>query len=49
MLTIPAKLDEIQEDFGLKEKESFVISVRNPQTPAPPNAAIPDPAEYSKE
>jgi len=49
MLTIPTKPDELQEDFGLKEKESFVISVRNPQTPSPPNAAIPDPAEYSKE
>jgi len=48
-LTIPEKPSELQEDFGLKEKGSFIISVRNPQMPAPPNAAIPEPAEYSKE
>lgn len=49
MLTIPEKPNELQEDFGLKEQGSFVISVRNPQTPSPPNAALPDPAEYPKE
>ncbi|KAF8537104.1 hypothetical protein BDD12DRAFT_746177 [Trichophaea hybrida] len=49
MLTIPEEPNELQGDFGLKDKGSFVISVRNPQTPAPPNVGIPDPAEYPKE
>ncbi|KAF8250077.1 hypothetical protein K440DRAFT_597477 [Wilcoxina mikolae CBS 423.85] len=49
ILTIPKEPNELQEDFGLKDKGSFIISVRNPQTPAPPNAGIPDPAKYPKE
>ena len=49
MLTIPEKPSELQQDFGLQEKGSFVISVRNPKTPAPPNAGIPEPAKYSQE
>lgn len=49
MLTVPEELGEIQDGFGLKHKGSFVVSVRNPENPAPANAAVPDPAEYSKE
>ncbi|KAI5837350.1 hypothetical protein DFP73DRAFT_487405 [Morchella snyderi] len=49
ILTLPSTPDELQKDFGLKSRGSFVVNVRNPQTPAPPQAGIPDPAEYSKE
>lgn len=49
MLTVPEKPNELQHDFGLQEKGSFVILVRNPATPRPQNAAVSDPAEYPKE
>lgn len=49
ILTHPSTPGELQKDFGLKSRGSFVVNVRNPQTPAPPQAGIPDPAEYSKE
>lgn len=49
MLTIPETPDELQKEFGLKTRGSFVVNVRNPSTPAPPQAGIPDPAEFPKE
>lgn len=49
MLTIPETPDELQKEFGLKARGSFVVNVRNPSTPAPPQAGIPDPAEFPKE
>lgn len=49
ILTLPSTPDELQKDFGLKSRGSFVVNVRNPQTPAAPQAGISDPAEYSKE
>ncbi len=49
ILTIPETPKELQEDLGLKQKGSFIVSARNPSTPAPPNAGIPAPAEYPKE
>lgn len=41
MLTLPSSPSELQDDFGLREKGAFVVSVRNPATPAPPYAGIP--------
>lgn len=48
ILTIPGTPDELQEEFGLKARGSFVVNVRNPSTPAL-QAGIPDPAEFPKE
>lgn len=49
ILTIPEQLSEVQNDIGLKERGSFVISTKNPQTPSPPNANIGRSPEYSQE
>ncbi|KAI5806170.1 hypothetical protein EDC01DRAFT_725088 [Geopyxis carbonaria] len=51
ILTVPENPEdhELQTEFGLRSKGSFVISVRNPKTSAPANAGLDDPAEYSKE
>lgn len=40
ILTIPHELSEVQRDMGLKERGSFIMSTKNPQTPSPPNASI---------
>lgn len=40
ILTIPDQLGEVQKDIGLKERGSFIISTKNPQTPSPANANI---------
>lgn len=49
LLTLPEKLGEVQEEIGLKEKGSFVISTKNPKYPGPANARLPNPPEYPKE
>lgn len=49
ILTIPDTPDELQKDFGLKVRGSFVTNVKNPSTPAPPQAGIPYPAAFPKE
>lgn len=48
-LTIPEHANEIQSEFGIKDRGSFIVSVKNPSAPAPQKAAIADPAEFSKE
>lgn len=48
-LTIPDKLTHMHEEFGLTEKASFVVSVRNPKTPSPPQARLPESAHYPTE
>ena len=49
ILTIPAELSEVQEDVGLKERGSFITSVKNPQYSGPAGANLPQGPEYSKE
>jgi hypothetical protein len=53
MLTVPSTLGEVQQDIGLKEKGSFVISLKNPEAPGPANASLPQkpdwPAEFIEE
>jgi len=39
-------IGELQKDFGLKEKGSFIVSVKNPAIPGPANARLPNPAKY---
>ncbi|KAF7547465.1 hypothetical protein G7046_g8994 [Stylonectria norvegica] len=49
MLTLPQKLEEVQKELGLKEKGSFILSTKNPQTSGPANAQLPEGADYPKE
>ena len=49
ILTIPAELSEVQQDVGLKERGSFVTSVKNPQHPGPANTNLPKGPEYPPE
>jgi hypothetical protein len=45
-VTIPKPLGEVQKDMGINEKGSYVVSVKNPTTPAPGNVSLPKGAEY---
>lgn len=47
--TIPSELGEVQEDLGIKEQGSFVISVKNPERSGPASAALPQKPGFSKE
>ncbi|KAI9727826.1 MAG: hypothetical protein M1834_007973 [Cirrosporium novae-zelandiae] len=50
ILTVPSNgLGEVQKDMGLRERGSFVTSVKNPQYPGPTNAALPQGPDYPKE
>lgn len=49
MLTMPTQPSELQRDLGVRSHGSFVVSVRNPTAPAPPNAGLSDPAEFPQE
>lgn len=49
ILTRPSKLDEVQEELGLRERGSFVTSAKNPESGGPPNTNLPTPAKYPKE
>lgn len=49
LLTIPEEMGEVQEEMGLKERGSFIISTRNPEYPPPGNAGLPDAPEFSEE
>jgi hypothetical protein len=49
MLTVPSELGEVQHDIGLKEKGSFVISLKNPEAPGPANASLPQKPEWPSE
>lgn len=49
IIVSPGSLSDIHKDFGLRERDSFIISVKNTQYPAPPNASLPKGPEYPKE
>lgn len=49
ILTLPAELDEVQQDIGLRERGSFITSTKNPSHPSPANAGLPKGAEYPAE
>lgn len=46
MLTLPEKLGDIQTDFGLYGRGSFVIQSKNPSFPGPATARLPKDPEY---
>lgn len=49
ILTIPSELSEVQKDVGLRERGSFVTSVKNPQYAGPANATLPEGPGYPQE
>lgn len=49
ILTIPSELSEVQKDVGLRERGSFVTSVKNPQYAGPANATLPEGPKYPQE
>jgi hypothetical protein len=46
LLTIPAELGEIQENFGLRQRGSWIVSAKNPKYPGPSFARLPKDPEY---
>lgn len=49
MLTIPSEAGEVQEELGIRSRASYIISMRNPTTPAPKGQALPASPDYPKE
>ncbi|KAI9676859.1 MAG: hypothetical protein M1817_006698 [Caeruleum heppii] len=49
ILTRPTKIDEVQEELGLRQRGSFVTSAKNPEVGGPSYANLPNPAKYSQE
>ncbi|KAF2028756.1 tetrapyrrole biosynthesis, uroporphyrinogen III synthase [Setomelanomma holmii] len=47
--TIPSDLGEVQEDLGIKDQGSFIISVKNPERSGPSSASLPQKPDFSKE
>jgi hypothetical protein len=48
MITVPSDIGQVQENFGIHDKGSFVVSVRNPSFESPPYARLPESASYPK-
>ncbi|KAJ5124295.1 uncharacterized protein N7515_008120 [Penicillium bovifimosum] len=46
ILTIPAELGEVQQDFGLQQRGSWIIQSKNPKFPGPPMGQLPKTPEY---
>ena len=49
ILTIPSELGEVQKDIGLRERGSFITSIKNPEQKGPANASLPEGPGYPKE
>lgn len=49
ILTIPSELNEVQRDIGLRERGSFVTSIKNPEQKGPPVISLHKVADYPKE
>ena len=49
ILTIPEELSEVQKDVGLRERGSFVCSIKNPQYAGPANTNLPEGPGYPQE
>jgi hypothetical protein len=49
ILTIPAELGQVQKDIGLRERGSFVASIKNPEYKGPAYANFPKGPDYPKE
>ncbi|WEW59907.1 hypothetical protein PRK78_005389 [Emydomyces testavorans] len=49
ILTIPGDPSEVQTDFGLSKKGSFIVSSKNPKFAGPATARLPKGPEYPQE
>ncbi|KAL6156789.1 hypothetical protein ACJQWK_06583 [Exserohilum turcicum] len=47
--TIPSELGEVQDDLGIKDQGSFIISVKNPERSGPAQAQLPQKPDFPKE
>ncbi|OJD15394.1 hypothetical protein AJ78_04364 [Emergomyces pasteurianus Ep9510] len=48
-LTIPSELSEVQKDIGLKIRDSFIASAKNPQYGGPETARLPHDPEFPRQ
>ena len=46
MITVPSEIGEIQENFGLYQRGSFIVQSKNPKFPGPSYAKLPKGPEY---
>ena len=49
ILTIPAELEAVQKDVGLRQRGSYYTSAKNPQSSGPANASLPKGPDFPKE
>jgi hypothetical protein len=49
MLTVPENPEEVQEALGLREKGSFVLSLKNPNSKGPAYASLPEKPDFPQE
>ncbi|EXJ59983.1 hypothetical protein A1O7_04131 [Cladophialophora yegresii CBS 114405] len=49
IINIPSEVGEVQKDFGLKQRGSFVVSVKNPEQPPTGQQSVPSGPEYPPE
>ncbi|WYZ45001.1 hypothetical protein EsH8_VIII_000317 [Colletotrichum jinshuiense] len=48
ILTLPSDLGEVQNDLGLKQQGSFILSTKNPKFPGPANARLPEAPDFTQ-
>ncbi|KAK1984755.1 hypothetical protein LZ30DRAFT_779597 [Colletotrichum cereale] len=46
MLTLPSDLGEVQQELGIKEKGSFILSTKNPYKSGPAYASLPENPDF---
>ncbi|KAJ9655934.1 hypothetical protein H2198_005282 [Neophaeococcomyces mojaviensis] len=49
IITLPSELGEIQQDLGIRQQGSFILSTKNPKAPGPANADLGRDPGYSQE
>ncbi|KAI9884928.1 MAG: hypothetical protein M1823_003275 [Watsoniomyces obsoletus] len=49
ILTVPSEISEVQQELGLRQRASFVTSVKNPTVGGPANAQLPNPAKFDQD
>lgn len=49
ILTIPSEVSDIQHDFGLRNRGSWIVQSKNPKYPGPSYAQLPHPPEYPEQ
>ncbi|KAL4870765.1 hypothetical protein BDV12DRAFT_194968 [Aspergillus spectabilis] len=47
-ITLPEKLGEVEQDFGLSERGSWLMQSKSPKFPSPPSARLPKEPEFPK-